>query len=1252
MADSDVAREAVSGADVRRLPPPLLAHHRELLERSGIHREFAAERGVRSVTSPEDLPYELSVHAGAGIVPGLLFEWRGPREPVHYQVRPDVPVADAEGRPRKYLQAAGVHLLNVMGDPHAASEVWIVEGTKQALSAGAHAGPGVLVVGIPGCWNGMAEGRLLPELVGLIEDRPVVVVFDADLATNPSVWKAGQALQEALELEGATSVNFARVPGDGKAGLDDLLGDRPPQGRAKLLRRLAHRATKLPKAPPAGASIPGSDDIARPPIDVTQDRLFLLERTVDSMISRWDGWRLFNHGDVISELDSNGKTLAVDRGHLLGLLAETARFFRPTRSGPAAAWPDANVLAAVTARAGQFTPLDRVSRVPFVRHDGTICQAPGYDEPSRTFLLKGDGLADVTVPAHPSHAEVCDALTLLQVEWLGDMPLAEAADRANVLALVLTPIIRGLVPLAPLAVVDGLQMGVGKNLLADCVAILIMGENAHPLPYPSDDDELRKVITSTFGTGAELFVFDEAHSIGGRSLARALTATTYTDRILGVSQMANYPNTVTWVALGNQVQVHGDLARRVYRISLRPTDPDPDRRHASQFRHPDLRAWTRANRGELVGATLTLVRAWFAAGQPTAPNGVSFGSFEAWDRIIGGILHVAGVEGFLGNTREWRAEADFESGYWEEHLHDVWCAFGEETFTVAEVVENMKSGLIEQMPPHMADCTGRGFPRELGQTYARVKDRWYGNLRLRRHGTPGKGGAQGKVNRWKLDQRRDPAPATGDASAAPAAAGGAAPPSPAHQHVNLDVEGSGGSEGSEPSLLPDESGGLIRRGGSPSGAAQLGGTGTTRHLPSDPSDPLREIDLDSTEDARTRAAGVPRVMRAMSLHGIRLDLPLVLRRLEDSARRRTNLRQRLTHDFGFPAHTASGHIASHPWSSTEGRRHLQGLVADTGWPSGVDGHPAIDRASLDAVTSRSESEDAKDLAAIITELQTPSTFLQDVAVHAQTQRVHPTYRADTVTGRWTSTRPNVFAAGRRTAALLADRDVLLAESDHVMIGVDLAGIDARCVAGLSGDRAYADLVTGIDPHGAMAQAFFGTTDQRSAAKAITHGINYGRGAQSIAEQTGKSLAEIEALLRGYRVAYPDLAQWQGNLRTAAVGGRLATGTGRYVVVDPAAAYTTAPARVAQAAALDVAVTGLLRLEQAGLLQNLRLFLHDEVVLSVPRVEAPDLLAQVAALMSFRWRSPSGLVIPITAEPHEHAGRRWSELYTVAGDSDS
>ena len=60
--------------------------------------------------------------------------------------------------------------------------------------------------------------------------------------------------------------------------------------------------------------------------------------------------------------------------------------------------------------------------------------------------------------------------------------------------------------------------------------------------------------------------------------------------------------------------------------------------------------WVRANRGRLVAACLTLGQAWIAAGRPRGRR--SIGSYEAWAQVLGGVLEVAGIEGFLGNLDE------------------------------------------------------------------------------------------------------------------------------------------------------------------------------------------------------------------------------------------------------------------------------------------------------------------------------------------------------------------------------------------------------------------------------------------------------------------------------------------------------------------------------------------------------------------------------------------------------------------------
>jgi len=73
---------------------------------------------------------------------------------------------------------------------------------------------------------------------------------------------------------------------------------------------------------------------------------------------------------------------------------------------------------------------------------------------------------------------------------------------------------------------------------------------------------------------------------------------------------------------------------------------------ADVFRHPDLRSWVRSNWSELVRAVLILAKAWIVAGRPGAGGASPSRSFESWSKVIGGILHHAGIPGFLGNLEE------------------------------------------------------------------------------------------------------------------------------------------------------------------------------------------------------------------------------------------------------------------------------------------------------------------------------------------------------------------------------------------------------------------------------------------------------------------------------------------------------------------------------------------------------------------------------------------------------------------------
>lgn len=737
----------------------LSPEHVAYLKAQAIDTDLAQALGVRSLLSHDDNP-QTGVWPNWANHPAILFPWTNEAGDVQYQVRPDNPTASASasgGRPRKYVFQKGmVPVLWAVRPVDGATKILIVEGTKQCLAAATYAPAGVAVYGMAGIRMWQHNGMAIDDLT-VAEGREVIVIPDSDAAENPEVYKGAVELGEALKTEDAKKVSFVRVPGGGTSGLDDVLAATAEAKRAPLLARLikqaaAKPATAAPKAKRKGSEAPA--DPKRKTIIVNRDRFEVINDLTAALLDRWNARELFNHGGALSRRKADGMH-PIDKGTFNDLVQETAITVTENEGANGTTygygWPDPNTMASTLSRADQFAKLNRISHAPFVRPDGTVVTEPGYDDATQTMLIPDPIFEGIEVPESPTAAQVLAARELILTEWLGDFPFEGEVDRANALALIVTPAIRGMVPKVPLAVIDGLQMGVGKNLIADCLTTVYTGTAAEPMNWVSEPDELRKQITAAFRTGAEFFIFDEAHTLEGAPLAQALTASTWQDRILGVSTMANFPNTITWLSLGNQVHVKGDITRRVYRIALRPTYDNPQDRDSSSFRHPgqsglDLASWTRANRRELMVAILTLVRAWFAAGSPRPARGISFGSFEVWERITGGIVEAAGMTNFLDNIKTWRSESDFDSQYWLGHLTWLRDQFGAKGFKTADVKgKALTDPAGYQAPPKLDDAGEKGYTKALGEAYSRLRGRRYEGLWLERDGV-----AHGHVSLWRV----------------------------------------------------------------------------------------------------------------------------------------------------------------------------------------------------------------------------------------------------------------------------------------------------------------------------------------------------------------------------------------------------------------------------------------------------------------------------------------------------------------------
>lgn len=201
------------------------------------------------------------------------------------------------------------------------------------------------------------------------------------------------------------------------------------------------------------------------------------------------------------------------------------------------------------------------------------------------------------------------------------------------MAGVITPIVRSAFEgPSPLFLFDANVRGAGKTLLAQSVGCIALGRDLGVSNYSADPEELRKQITAIVIAGDPAILFDNLQgAIGGSTFDRMLTATYWSDRILGTNTTVNLPLRTTWYGTGNNVMLHGDTCRRTLHCRLDVLEENPEDREG--FTHPDLMAWIRRERTRLVVASLTIVAAYLKAGRP-ALGLKPMGSFEGWSDVV------------------------------------------------------------------------------------------------------------------------------------------------------------------------------------------------------------------------------------------------------------------------------------------------------------------------------------------------------------------------------------------------------------------------------------------------------------------------------------------------------------------------------------------------------------------------------------------------------------------------------------------
>jgi hypothetical protein len=284
--------------------------------------------------------------------------------------------------------------------------------------------------------------------------------------------------------------------------------------------------------------------------------------------------------------------------------------------------------------------LPRVGAVvtaPLVLPNGSLLARQGlYREHKLVFRIDPGLIELLPRPEECSAYAVAGAMGLLLEEWLVDVA-ADTIGKCVLIAAALSILERTLLPERPAFFLSAGQRGGGKTTTSSMIIAAITGKRPAAAAWSPAAEERRKALLAYLSEGLAALVWDNISrgtSISCPCIEKALTAETYSDRVLGLSEYATVPATTIQFFTGNNIGPRGDMASRSLSVRLAVDRPDPENRF---FRHSDPIDWTMANRGRILRALYTILLGNPQLGAPAPPRT----RFKLWWHLCGSAVEHA-----------------------------------------------------------------------------------------------------------------------------------------------------------------------------------------------------------------------------------------------------------------------------------------------------------------------------------------------------------------------------------------------------------------------------------------------------------------------------------------------------------------------------------------------------------------------------------------------------------------------------------
>lgn len=230
---------------------------------------------------------------------------------------------------------------------------------------------------------------------------------------------------------------------------------------------------------------------------------------------------------------------------------------------------------------------------------------------------------------------------------------------------------------------------------------------------------------------------------------------------------------------------------------------------------------------------------------------------------------------------------------------------------------------------------------------------------------------------------------------------------------------------------------------------------------------------------------------------------------------------------------------------------------------------------------------------------------------------------------------------------------IIADPGMSIVSVDYSQVEMRVLAALSGDpNMLRAIASGEDLHTFTAKLILGprwetmTDTERAKARKLYKGVGFGKvfggGAGTLSKQTGAPYDDVKLAIGEYDSVFPGIKAYGRRLQRQAGWGRyeVVTPFGRHLPLDRDRMYA-ATNYVVQSTARDLLASALIRLDDAGLTDNLLLPIHDELLGQAPTADAEEFAQEVRRLMESTFQG-----VEITADA-EVGGHSWGSLYGAA-----